>query len=89
MVRLAVSWLADSCTMCFRTWPRLRPTRPEWSEISHSRLVGRVLGVPCYCVCIWDKFVAICGSSATLRGLTNDVIVAAMDNIGSGVFGGV
>jgi hypothetical protein len=37
---------------------------------------------------IWDKLVAICGSSAILRGLTNDVIVAAMGNIGSGVSGG-
>ena len=74
--------------MCFRTWPRIRPTRPEWSEISHSRLVGRVLGYRATVLCIWDKFVAICGSSATLRGLTNDVIVAARGNIGSGVSGG-
>ena len=70
--------------MCFRTWPRLRLIRPEWSEISHSRLVGKVLGYRATVMYIWDKFVAICGSSATLRGLTNDVIVAAMENIGPG-----
>jgi hypothetical protein len=85
MVRLAVSWWADSCTMCFRTWPRLRPIRPEWSEISHSRLVDRDFGVPCYCVVHLGQACRYCGSSTTLRGLTNDAFVAAMDSRGSGV----
>jgi hypothetical protein len=29
MVRHATSWWADSCMICFRTWPKLRPIRLE------------------------------------------------------------